>query len=229
MFPIKSDKIKTTSAYGIKRTYKVNGKTYKDTHAGIDLKPVPTNNDAKIIAIADGVVTSVNKKGSNGGAACYVRLKHDNGLYSLYYHMKSGSIKVNKGQKVKKGTILGTIGKTGLATGIHLHFQIDKGSSSTSIDPTNYAYGKKELLGNSSTGVKKLHLPESAEKWRVYPLGVPAHVGNECGYLRPLKFGGLDYDIIKMVSNNVAIINTRDFGKVQIYVASDTGAVISDS
>lgn len=226
MYPIKVDKIKTTSAYGIKRTYKVNGIKYTDVHSGIDLVPSPANNKAEIVAIADGIVTSVNKVGKKGGNACYVRIKHDNDLYSLYYHLKSKSIKVNKGDKVKKNQVLGIIGDTGLATGVHLHFQMDKGSSATSIDPTDYAYGKKELEGSSSSKSKQLHLPESADRWRVYPLGVPAHVGNECGFLRPSKFGGLDYDIIKMVSDNTAIIKTRDFGIVQIYVAKETGAVI---
>ena len=51
-------------------------------------------------------------------------------------------------------------------------------------------------------------------------------IGNECAFLRPKKFGGLTYDIIRMVNPNVAIIQTRDFGIVQIYVAPDTGAII---
>ena len=228
MYPIKADKIRTTSAYGIVRTYTVNGKKYTDIHTGIDLVPDPSKKDAEIVSIADGIVTSVSKTGKKGGTACYVRIKHDNGLYSLYYHLKSKSIKVSKGNKVSKGQVIGIIGDTGLATGVHLHFQIDKGSSATLIDPTDFAYGKKELVDNSKS-VKKLHLPKSVTRWRVYPLGVPAHVGNECGCLRPSKFGGLDYDIIKMVSNNVAIIKTRDFGVVQIYVSKETGAVISDS
>lgn len=230
MYPLKSNKIKCTSKYGVKRKYTVNGKTYTDIHKGIDLVADPRDNNCKILVIADGTVSSVRKKGVNGGDGCYVRIKHKN-YYSLYYHMKSDSITVNKGDKVKKGQVIGIIGMTGRATGIHLHFQIDKGSSENAIDPTEYAYSKKELETTSSTTIKKqkLHLPESVNRWRVYPLGKPAKVGYECGYLKPSKFGGLDYDIIKMVSSNVAIIKTRDFGTVQIYVAKSTGAIISDS
>ena len=51
-------------------------------------------------------------------------------------------------------------------------------------------------------------------------------VGNECGKLLPSKFGGLTYDILGWTQPDVAIIQTRDFGKVQIYVAKSTGAVI---
>ena len=51
-------------------------------------------------------------------------------------------------------------------------------------------------------------------------------VGNECGYLLPSKFGGLEYKIQGWSQDDVAIIETRDFGQVQIYVAPDTGAII---
>ena len=226
MYPIKVDNIKTTSSFGIKRSYKVNGKKYTDTHSGIDLVPNPSKKDAEILAIANGIVTSVSKRGKKGGTACYVRIKHDNGIYSLYYHLKSNSIKVNKNDKVSKGQVIGIIGDTGLATGVHLHFQIDKGSSASAIDPTLYAYGKKELTTNTINSHKKLYLPASAERWRVYGLKSLVQVGRECGFLRPSKFGGLEYDIIRMVDSNVAVIKTRDFGEVKIYVAPSTGAII---
>ena len=225
MYPIQSDKIKITSNYGVKRKYKVNGKIYTDVHAGIDLVPSPSNNDAKIVSIADGKVVSVRKTGENGGNGCYVRIKHSNGLQTLYYHMKNKSIKVNVGDNVKKGDVLGVIGMTGLATGVHLHFQIDKGSSNTSINPYEYVFNGKDLVA-INTSKKLLILPSTALSWRVYPLNKQPVKGNEKGYLRPHKFGGLKYSIVSMRSKNVAIIDTRDFGRVQIYVAPSTGAII---
>ena len=225
MYPIKSNKMRVSSAFGVKRKYKVNGKTFTDIHKGIDLVADPKDNNAKIINIAEGVVSAVRVYGKNGdNTGCFVRVKHDNGLYSLYYHMKSGSIKVKKGDQVKKGDVLGTIGMTGLATGVHLHFQIDKGSSSSAINPTDYALGKKEIIERKV--LQKLLLPSSAHTWRVYKLDVSPVKGNECGFLRPHKFGGLTYDILKWTSKNVCVIKTRDFGEVQIYVAPSTGAVI---
>lgn len=225
MFPIKTNKMRITSAFGVKRKYKVGGKTYTDIHKGIDLVADPKDNNAKIINLADGVVSAVRVYGKNGdNTGCFVRVKHDNGLYSLYYHMKSGTIKVKKGEQVKKGDVLGTIGMTGLATGVHLHFQIDKGSSSSAINPTDYAFGKKEII--ESKVLQKLILPSSAYTWRVYKLDVSPVKGYECGFLRPHKFGGLTYDILRWTSKNVCVIKTRDFGEVQIYVAKSTGAVI---
>lgn len=73
---------------------------------------------------------------------------------------------------------------------------------------------------------QKLYLPADAKTWRVYPLNKKPVKGNECGLLKPSKFGGLEYDIIRFTQPNVAVIRTRDFGEVQIYVAPSTGAII---
>ena len=73
----------------------------------------------------------------------------------------------------------------------------------------------------------KLYLPASATSWNVYPLNKQPVVGNECGRVLPSKFGGLEYDILRWtIPNIVCVIKTRDFGEVQIYVESGTGAVI---
>lgn len=74
---------------------------------------------------------------------------------------------------------------------------------------------------------QQLHLPADAKTWRVYPLNVAPVKGNEKGFLKPSKFGGLTYDILGFSQPDVAIIQTRDFGKCQIYVAPSTGATIS--
>ena len=136
--PLKTDKVHITSYYG-NREYWYQGKLVKDFHNGIDLVPSPCNNN-EILAYEDGTVTSLQRTGVQYGTGCYVRLKHSNGLYTLYYHLKSGSVCVNVGDKVKKGQKLGIIGTTGQSTGIHLHFQIDKGSASTSINPYDYLF-----------------------------------------------------------------------------------------
>lgn len=145
--PIKSNKVNITSKYG-NREYWYQGKLVKDFHNGIDLVPSPCNNN-EILAYEDGIVTSLQKTGSQYGTGCYVRLKHNNGLYTLYYHLKSKSVCVNVGDKVKKGQKLGIIGTTGRSTGIHLHFQIDKGTSKTSINPYDYLFNDKSFINNT--------------------------------------------------------------------------------
>lgn len=51
-----------------------------------------------------------------------VRIKHEGGLESGYYHM--GSVYVAPGQKVERGQIIGTIGMTGVTTGPHVHWEV---------------------------------------------------------------------------------------------------------
>lgn len=138
------DKITITSGYtGPKktRTYKINGKMVTDHHYGVDLV-----GGSKIYAVADGKVVKVVNKGEKGGTMCLVRIKHKD-YQSAYYHCKSGSIKVKVGQYVKKHQHIADVGNTGKVTASHLHFQIDKGSNATSINPTAYAKGNKELVG----------------------------------------------------------------------------------
>lgn len=87
----------------------------------------------------------------------------------------------------------------------------------------------KDLQKENANKKSQLYLPADATSWRVYKMGVQPVKGNECGFLRPSKFGGLTYDILGYTSDNVAIIQTRDYGKVQIYVAKSTGAIIKES
>ena len=77
------------------------------------------------------------------------------------------------------------------------------------------------------TDTKYLNLSDKADTWRVYPLDVSPVVGNECGQLQPSEFGGLSYTILGYTSDNVAIISTRDFGDVQIYIGQDVADMFS--
>lgn len=56
-----------------------------------------------------------------------VVLKHSNGEYSFYAHLIPGSLNVKKGDKVKRGQILGKVGNSGNSDGPHLHFQLMNG------------------------------------------------------------------------------------------------------
>ena len=151
MYPIRANKLSVTSYFG-PRSYTYQGRKINDYHKGIDLIANPNNRNEDILAFADGTVTSVQKTGAQYGTGCYVRLKHSNGYYTLYYHLKSGSVCVNVGDKVKQGQKLGIIGATGQATGVHLHFQIDKGSSASAINPYDYLFNGKEFMsGNGSS------------------------------------------------------------------------------
>ena len=58
-----------------------------------------------------------------------VAIKHAGGEYTLYAHLKQGSIVVRKGQRVKAGQLLGKIGNSGSTMTPHLHFCIYDGDA----------------------------------------------------------------------------------------------------
>lgn len=89
-------------------------------HAAVDISG--TGYGSPIYASNDGTVIEAGYRYPNGN---YVLINHNNGYYTIYAHMSS--IKVSKGQTVKMGQRLGGMGKSGFATGTHLHFGVYKG------------------------------------------------------------------------------------------------------
>lgn len=78
----------------------------------------------------DGVVVGVGHNPSGFGNSVTLRHKINGKDYTtLYAHMKDGSIKVKKGQKVEAGTPLGKMGTTGMSTGKHLHWELQVGKT----------------------------------------------------------------------------------------------------
>jgi hypothetical protein len=70
-------------------------------------------------------------------------------------------------------------------------------------------------------------LPQAAGTWGIYRLNVQPVVRNIFARLNPGKYGPLTYKVERWtVPNQVAVITTRDFGPVQIYVAPGTGAYV---
>jgi murein DD-endopeptidase MepM/ murein hydrolase activator NlpD len=66
-------------------------------------------------------------KGPDAVAGNNVVMDHGNGEFSLYAHLKPGSLTVKVGQKVKAGDVIGQLGSSGNATEPHLHFQLCDG------------------------------------------------------------------------------------------------------
>lgn len=79
----------------------------------------------------------------------------------------------------------------------------------------------------ATTRKRTLYLPADADTWRVYPLNVTPIKQNALPTrLRPSKFGGLQYEILRKTQPHVYIIQTGQLGKVQIYAGPETGAVV---
>ncbi|MBC1235185.1 peptidoglycan recognition protein family protein [Listeria booriae] len=72
----------------------------------------------------------------------------------------------------------------------------------------------------------KVYLPATANTWRIYGLAVSPIKANTKGFLKPAKFGGLSYPVLKNRGSNVYEIQTAQFGRVQIYASATTGAKV---
>lgn len=112
-----------------------------DYHSGMDISCAPSN-VYNVIAVEDGIVESVVNSYSDvrnkaAGYGNYVKIKHNNGDLTIYAHMYLDSIKVNIGDYVKKGQVLGKMGSSGNSTGTHLHFEI-RANGTSAVDPANY-------------------------------------------------------------------------------------------
>jgi murein DD-endopeptidase MepM/ murein hydrolase activator NlpD len=85
-------------------------------HTGVDIS---TNYGQAVIAPADGVVVFA---GEEGGYGRLIILEHGHGISTRYGHLAGFAIAV--GQSVRRGDVIGYVGRSGRATGPHLHYEV---------------------------------------------------------------------------------------------------------
>ena len=107
----------TNAPYTITSNY---GWRWGKMHEGIDI--AGTGLGSPIKAANNGVVIQSGYTGTNGH---YIVIAHSNGYYTMYAHMQKRYKQVN--DVVYAGDQIGTMGKSGFATGVHLHFAIYNG------------------------------------------------------------------------------------------------------
>lgn len=105
----------TSGNFGDQRVYD-NGKAAW-RHKGMD---IAAKKGSQIRAASSGNVVSASSTRSCGNI---VIIDHGAGIYSMYFHMQKVYVKINS--RVSKGDIIGTVGDTGIATGPHLHWQMN--------------------------------------------------------------------------------------------------------
>ncbi|MDA3951773.1 MAG: M23 family metallopeptidase [Spirochaeta sp.] len=97
-------------------------------HKGFDIAGYP---GTPILASAAGVVTVA---GYDPGYGFQVVIRHKYGYSTRYPHMRE--ISVSAGQQIDQGDVVGTMGRTGIATGTHLHFEVILGNEV--VDPAPF-------------------------------------------------------------------------------------------
>jgi murein DD-endopeptidase MepM/ murein hydrolase activator NlpD len=109
-----------SSGFGIRLSPFSRGNETEDGllgyHSGIDISNAL---DTPIQATADGEVVEAGWMDRYGNG---VRIRHSDELETLYGHMDHLAVKT--GQKVRRGDIIGYMGRTGHATGVHLHYEV---------------------------------------------------------------------------------------------------------
>jgi murein DD-endopeptidase MepM/ murein hydrolase activator NlpD len=105
-----------TSRFSSSRKHPILG--YARAHNGVDYH-APLG--APVGSVAPGVVTLA---GWTSGGGRTVKVRHPNNYETEYLHLSS--IAVRAGQRVSQGDLVGRVGKTGLATGVHLHYGLKK-------------------------------------------------------------------------------------------------------
>lgn len=94
-------------------------------HEGLDIGAIP---GVSIVSPADGIVTY---SGMKAGFGNFVQIDHGYGVETIYAHAKS--LVASKGQRIKRGDAIATVGSTGYSTGPHLHYEIRV--NGTPVDP----------------------------------------------------------------------------------------------
>ena len=118
------------SSYSITQEWDQIGWGTGEIHGGIDVASIPVGSTPNIYAARSGTVTTVTFDVTGGN---YVIVQHADGYWSYYGHF--GSVSVAVGDSVTTDTVLGIMGQTGLATGVHLHFEVWKGAQWQRVNP----------------------------------------------------------------------------------------------
>ena len=129
-------------------------------HRGVDYAaPVGT----PVRAAGEGRVKFV---GQQGGFGNVIELEHGSGVVTVYGHLSRFSKNLRRGQRVELAQVIGYVGKTGLATGPHLHYEyrirgVHKNPQTVALpdaEPIS-ATERERFLADTATLVNMLDLP----------------------------------------------------------------------
>lgn len=114
-----------SSPFG-RRVHPLTGRNTQ--HKGVDFAAKPGSD---VVAVAAGVVSFSGVKSGYGNT---VEISHADGYTTLYAHNKSNQVQI--GDLVHRGQTIATVGRSGRASGYHVHFEVTKGGRV--VNPASY-------------------------------------------------------------------------------------------
>ena len=114
-----------SSPFG-RRVHPLTGRNTQ--HKGVDFAAKPGSD---VVAVAAGVVSFSGVKSGYGNT---VEISHADGYTTLYAHNKSNQVQI--GDLVQRGQTIATVGRSGRASGYHVHFEVTKGGRV--VNPASY-------------------------------------------------------------------------------------------
>ena len=184
-------------------------KNYGKGYDGIDITSEKENTE--VVVARDGVVEIAKSDDChhianypnyccNNGLGNYVKIKHEDGSYATYSHLKAGSVTVSEGQEVVAGTVLGIMGASGRTDKVCLHFSVaysDTRSVNTNPDVMKYIYPTNDETSQE----------ESTNMWKIL---VDSGVNFRSGAGTTFQvLGKIPYDEVVEVSEEIEVENLR--------------------
>ena len=128
--PVKNEDLtRMASGYGYRSDPFTKARKF---HKGMDFT---APRGTPVYATGNGIVKRADRRSSGYGR--HIRIDHGFGYVSLYAHLYKYAVK--KGQKVKRGDLIGFVGSTGRSQAPHLHYEIIKDKKK--LNPINFYYG----------------------------------------------------------------------------------------
>lgn len=137
---------------------------------------------AEVLAVADGTIVDTADDMPEGATLSdatgplalenasgnYVTLDLGGGRYAFYEHLKHGSVAVKRGDRVKRGQVIGLLGNSGSSSsGPHLHFHVADASAELAAEGMPYVFRNFEVLG----AYESIDRWETGERWKPFPSG----------------------------------------------------------
>lgn len=116
---------------------------------------------ADVLAVADAVVAATRNDVAESATVSahpkhaiadatgnYIALDLGDGRFAFYEHLKPASLRVEPGQRVKRGEVIAALGFTGDSTGPHLHFHVADANSPLGAEGVPFVFDSFEVLGS---------------------------------------------------------------------------------